>query len=562
MEKKFCKRDFFYNNGVVNLYKNLVESNLELEVKLTSDAMTISFDKTREKSIYDGLLETFIRDNHLVYKTDNDRAYWNLDKREFEVGKKFDIKQKGSGNDVKNLYDKVSLDEVGISGKEWYEKFLKFKKANTAIAKGEEKCFVKNGKLKADDKIEFIIPMTLEKGYQNFKEYLYKAEPIKYNSSIQPFEDGPEQKYFRDLLEKGPNIDKWDAMIYWYGTRIQMFYDGDYFIFPDAIDFTALSKFKTHLNIDDEVHSYIDEKSQEKKKTASNIPFDKKIGPYGIDAKYYYISDSEEDFLIKLLTYIYAVYDEIETRAKNPKRVQTKMKELFKEIEKINFQMYTKDGDMKSSLQTYTKGHKFLLLLENMNEAGLFKEFLRLMQTMRRANSNSSKGKNVNLNYRDYTHNILYGKPCIKNYYSASYSIYTDKKNHMNLPQKLYDIEQIYLKHIGRDGMMQVHSKSKIIGDQLGSFLAKTDNKNMLFLLRNVKNHSQFVSFFKQLQFESLKAGDQSKYLSQLIGNLEEIFEDLEIEPKKWEMYRDYIAIYAINKYKSVNYAQSKKEEK
>lgn len=566
MEKKFCKRDFFYNNGIVNLYQNLKKSDIEIEVNLTRDFMQFSVNEEKKDDIYDQLLEHFVVDNKLVHKTDNDRAYWSVERKEFVADKKFDIKQKGSTNDIRYVYDQIKLEEVGMTAQQWYEKFLQFKASNEAIAKKEEKNFIEKGKLKADDKISFIRSMPLEKAYQNLKTYLYKEEPINYNSAIQPFEDGPEQKYFRDLLKKGKNIDKWDAMIYWYGTRIQLFYNGDYYIFPDSNDLIALSKFKEHLKIDDEIHFYIDEKSQEKKKTTSNIPFDKKIGPYGINALYYYISDSEEDFLIKLLTYIYAVYDEIETRATNPRRVQKKMKELFADISKINFQMYAKDGDMKSDLKTYTKGHKILQLFDKMNENEVFKDFLRLIQDMRSAKDHSSKGKDINANYKKYTHNILNSKPCSKNYYLASYIIYRNKDGEKtrvkNLPQKLYDIEQIYLEHIGRDDMMQIHSKSKTIGDQLGSFLAKTDNKNMLFLLRNVKNHSQFVSFFKQLQFESLKSGDQSKYLSQLIGKLEEIFEDLESNPKNWEMYRDYIAIYAINKYKSVNYAQSKKEEK
>ncbi len=129
----------------------------------------------------------------------------------------------------------------------------------------------------------------------------------------------------------------------------------------------------------------------------------------------------------------------------------------------------------------------------------------------------------------------------------------------MGFGKNLFEFEQFYLQNIlgGKD--MSIHEKSKKIGDGIGHFCAELGDKDLLFKLRNVKNYKQMLSYFKDLKFATLKNEKEAKFSKEFTESLDEVLNDIE---SNWEIVRDYIAIYAIDKYKSVNFAKSNKGDK
>ena len=76
-----------------------------------------------------------------------------------------------------------------------------------------------------------------------------------------------------------------------------------------------------------------------------------------------------------------------------------------------------------------------------------------------------------------------------------------------------------------------------------------SDDKDILFKLRNVKNKKQLVGFFKDFKFLQLK-----KENTPTINGFDKALETLLTNLDEWEVVRDYIAIYAINKFRSTKH--------
>ncbi len=106
---------------------------------------------------------------------------------------------------------------------------------------------------------------------------------------------------------------------------------------------------------------------------------------------------------------------------------------------------------------------------------------------------------------------------------------------------------------------MSIHEKSKKLGDGIGHFCAELGDKDLLFKLRSVKNYKQMISYFKDLKFATLKNEKEAKFSKEFNESLDAVLDDIE---STWEIVRDYIAIYAIDKYKAVSYAKSHKGDK
>jgi hypothetical protein len=106
----------------------------------------------------------------------------------------------------------------------------------------------------------------------------------------------------------------------------------------------------------------------------------------------------------------------------------------------------------------------------------------------------------------------------------------------------------------GKD--MKIHENAKKVGDGVGYFCAVTKDKDLLFKLRNVKNYKQLVSYFKDLKFSALKNEKEARFSKEFNDSLESILESIE---QNWEIARDYIAIYAINKFKATTSYQNSK---
>ena len=102
---------------------------------------------------------------------------------------------------------------------------------------------------------------------------------------------------------------------------------------------------------------------------------------------------------------------------------------------------------------------------------------------------------------------------------------------------------------------MSIHENAKKVGDGVGFFCAELGDKDLLFKLRSVKNYKQLVSYFKDLKFSSLKNADKARFSNEFNESLENLLVNVE---QNWEIARDYIAIYAIDKFKTVSFAKTK----
>jgi hypothetical protein len=105
---------------------------------------------------------------------------------------------------------------------------------------------------------------------------------------------------------------------------------------------------------------------------------------------------------------------------------------------------------------------------------------------------------------------------------------------------------------------MDLHEKSKVLGEGIGNFSANLNDKDLLFKLRNIKNHKQLISYFKDLEFRTLKDVDKARFTKEFKDDLHDVIEALSQSNEDWEVVRDYIAIYAIEKFKATEYYNKK----
>jgi len=540
--KKFGSRDFYFNNGIVNLYQFLKERNFELEYELNQNELLLKIEAQRLDDIYYEIFKAFLKDNKIVFQTNNDRWYFDEIKMDFIKDKKFDTKG-GQKNDLRNgiyLYKKIS--DFGLSRKEVEKLYLDF--CQRANLKPERE---PDGKLRVPNrKNEVVIAITLDEAIERFSKYFVNSNVLSIDSKIHSFEDG--QNSFHDMLKPPKNykLDKWDALIYWFGGRIKRFYNFSYFIYPNSSNLVALNKFKESLQISDEKIAVRDEKTNKVKEIPTNIDFYSILKNDEILNKNFYISKSAEEFELKFFMYLFSVMHHIEQRYEQAnERRKERYKELFDTLQYLSFVIYTDDGTFKTSLGEYTRAYQLIQFFQFLKENNLFKYLGDVLVTF----SLSQGKKEVNLHLQYWCQKLLNFENLRKEYYLASFNILKNKSK--GFGGLLFELEQSYLKQIlgGKD--MSIHQDSKIVGDGIGHFCAVTNDKNLLFKLRNVKNYKQLVSYFKDLKFASLKRTKDARFTNEFNKSLENILETAE---QNWEIARDYIAIYAIDKFKSIDY--------
>ena len=549
MIKKFYTKDVFFNNGLVNLYQFLESKNFDVDVELSENVLELKIDKNRSDEIYFAILQDFFKEYKIVHQTDNNRWYFDEKRQDFVLGKRFNTKG-GQKNDLRNgVYLYKNITELGLTREEAEMLYLDFcEKYNRPIEKES------NGKLKVPNKNnELIVAITLDEAIERFTKYFVGSDNLSIDSKIHTFEDG--QSSFHDMLKLSKNykIDKWDALIYWFGNRIQRFYNYSYFIYPNSTNLKALNKFKTFLEIDDEKIEYRDEKGKVIA-TSSNIDFFKTLSKDGIVNKKFYISNSKEEFELKFFMYLFSTIYYIEEQYKkaNEQR-KARRKELYKALKYVTFVIYTDDSTFKTSFDEYTKAYRLIKLFELLKEEELFQDFADIFITF----SISKGGKELNLNFQHWCQYLLNFLNLRKWYYLSSFNIL--KNNSKGFGKKLFAIEQLYLRNIlgGKD--MDIHKESKKLGDSIGFFSAQLGDKDLLFKLRNIKNYKQMISYFKDLKFVALKNENEARFSKEFNEALDEVLQNIE---SNWEIIRDYIAIYAIDKYKSVNYVKSNRGDK
>ncbi|MCD8543814.1 MAG: hypothetical protein LRY52_02850 [Sulfurospirillum cavolei] len=406
-----------------------------------------------------------------------------------------------------------------------------------------------NGTLKVPNKNnEVIVAIALDTAIERFSQYFASDNILSIDSKIHSFEDG--QDYFHDMLKQPQTykIDKWNALMYWFGGRVQRFYNYSYFIYPNSSNVEALNTFKKFLQINDNRQEYRNDDGKVVT-TSSNIDFFNVLRKDDIVNKYFYISTSAEEFEMKFFMYLFSVIYHIESEYESLQDEDLAVlfdddtlensKILFELLQYMSFVIYTDDGTFKTSLSEYTKAYRLIQFFMKLKEESLFKYLGHVFQVF----SLSQSKDEVNLNLQHWCQKILSFNNVRKEYFVASFSIL--KNNSQGFGKELFSFEQSYLKNILGGSEMGIHENAKKIGDGVGFFCAELGDKDLLFKLRSVKNYKQLVSYFKDLKFSSLKNADKARFSNEFNESLENLLVNVE---QNWEIARDYIAIYAIDK--------------
>ena len=549
MIKEYKPKDMIFNNGIVNLYRFLQENDLDIQLELNSSSLVLSLDSQKAEEIYFQILEKFFKHYKIVHQTKNSRWYFDEKREDFILDKKFDTVG-GQKNDLRNgIYLYKNISEFGLE-REYVERlYLNFcKKYNQKIEQNS------NGTLKVPNKKnEVIVAITLDKAIERFTKYFVESDILKIDSKIHTFEDG--QGSFQDMTKqsKSYKIDKWNAVIYWFGGRVQRFYNYRYFIYPNSSNLKALEKFKEFLKISDD-NIEIRDKKGNLKTIGTNIDFYEQLSKDNIQNQNFYISNSEAEFEVKFFMYLFSIIYHIEEHyEKANRRRRATRKELYDALQQITFVVYTDDGTFKTSFSEYTKAYQLIKFFEIIKEYKLFDYLADILVTF----SMSQGAKEVNLNLQKWCQNILEFSSTRKEYYLTSFNIL--KNSSKSFGKKLFEFEKLYLKNILGEKNMNIHEQSKKLGDGIGHYCAELGDKDLLFKLRNIKNYKQLIGYFKDLKFSILKNEDKAKFSKEFNESLSETLEA--IEPN-WEIVRDYIAIYAIDKYRAVVFAKSNKGDK
>ena len=540
--KKFFVKDVFFNNGIINLYQFLKENDFDIKLEFQKNYLELKYE---DEKVYFDILKKFLKDKKIISFNDkNKRIFFDIRRNEFIQSYKINIKN-GGKNDSKNSLIRVHIDNLSISKEKLLKKEEKYKHENENHTKDEykiEKCYYDKSKK------EIYVLSTLDEHIERFSSYLVKNDFLTLNSSIHNFEDG--QKSFHDMLKvsKKYNIDKWDALIYWFGTKVQHYFNYSFFLYPNSSNLEVLNILKYELKISDEKKNFRD-KNEKLITTTSNIDFNEQLTKDDIFDSYFYISKSDIEFEIKFFMYLFSkiFYIEDEYKKTNRRRKISREK-LFNALQEITFVTYVEDEIFKKSLNEYTKAYQLLRFFEVVKENNLFTYISDIFVTLFR----SQGSKEININYQKWCRAFLEFKELRKYYYLASFNIL--KNDSKLFGKKLFDFEQLYLKNIIGEKDMNIHEKSKMLGDAIGYFSAELGDKDLLFKLRNVKNYKQLLSYFKDLKFASLKNEEKARFSKEFNESLEEILVVIE---KEWEIIRDYIAIYAIDKYKATSCAKS-----
>jgi predicted HicB family RNase H-like nuclease len=536
----FYIKDFIYNNGLVNLYDFLEKENFGISKELTENYLSLKIDNEKKDQIYLEILKKFFKDYNIVYQTDNDRWYFDEKQLDFILDKKFDTVG-GQKNDLRNgIYLYKNISEFNLTREEVEEKYLKFcEKFNLKPEKELD------GKLKVPNRNnEIIIAITLDEAIERFIKYFVKGEYLNLDSKIHTFEDGSVTFQSMLKLPKNYKINKWDALIYWFGGRIKRFFNFNYFIFLNSANLLALKTFKENLKIKE------DKAVVNNKKISTNIDFYNQLSNDGIFNPNFYISKSDVEFEIKFFMYLFSVIYYIEEQYEKANVRRKKLKEkLFNALQEISFVIFSVDGDFKTSFNEYTKAYQLIKFFGFLKENNLFDYLADILVTV----SLSQKKNEVNLNLKNFCNALLNFNSLRKIYYQTSFNIL--KNESKNFSKKLFDFENLYLKYIFKGENMNIHKLSKTVGEGIGLFCAELGDKDLLFKMRNVKNYKQMLGFFKDLKFAVLKDEDKAKFSKEFNESLDEILQNLE---SNWEIVRDYIAIYAIDKYRASTYAKNK----
>jgi len=617
MTKQYYPRDVFFNNGLVNLYMFCKEKKFDFHIELVENYLEI----VENDELYSEIFVSFIKDYKIIRPTDNPRLYFDESTKDFRFESKYTIEGASSGNDIKNSYITKTPEDLGIDKDILQDKYLNFclrQNLLPELKNPDKKSKIKpielikkelkiiNKKLTDSDKKEIISYLFDNKNFLNVPDgdnivtiysedseliknamvrYFVKDNPMKVDSKIHQFET--KIKTLFDMLKAQPNyhrINKWEALIYWFGGRIERYFIRsqekkgkeyiNYILLPNSSNLKSLYLLKKDLKIPNESITY---KTQKGKlvDTYSNIDFYNRLSKDEIKKQRFYESKSIEELELKFMMFLFSNIYHIEKEYGDLKDDELALlfdedtfdysKMLFDAVQNISFVTYSYDKNFKYSLNEYTKAYQLMMFFLDLKEKELFGYLGELIYQV----SISKKRKLIeqkeayNQNIIKLSDAILNFKSIVKILYDVSYDILqTDEENkksglYKRLGYSLYDFLNLYSQTIKKGEDMSIHDESKKLGQQIGDFVAKTKDKDLLFKIRNIKNFKQMVAFLKDVEFAFLREHSEDKKENDYLDT-KKVLELLTTQSENWDLIKDYMAIYAIEQFKYKTYKKQK----
>lgn len=560
MTLDFEKRDFLYDNGLVNIFLTLQEQTLQqdsgfemgsgnvikygnAQIRLNDLELQISADFEKIKEIY--LILRSLYYSKVFEETNNYKPYYDPENDKIVIRSKLNTKPFLQRSErTKDLLPRLTVSKEKFEELKTEEENVKNLFEGKVTGKlqygaGSKVCTYLHPKKLGDDianRVEELI--TGERctccgfNYTKYKnsEGKNKSFVVASTNLIFDFGTGDSKPSFRDSRTKKdiPLCFMCD-LIYRYGLIKNYFVDNNVFIISTpSLNFSYNQKISLIIPEDP---------LPVENKSKTNFLEKNHFAATGINSrllallyKIYSKIISEDD--LALVTIFYFI---VTSRGIDDLRTYNKMSyiaELFNKTRKIKYNESSR-----------------LFLYQLINYAYY---------------KNISTFETKNMPREKLTGEILNGMPIDATIFDLSYyNLSLDSPSGL-IPILLYEFLERYLEVIGMVELKELHETCMLVGDRIGYFAATHNNKNLLYQLREIGNLEGLTEFFKDLEYEILKenAGaiwnskpeEKGEKYSDFINKLLLIVQS----NKDTLLARNYLGIYAVQKYLSTRYAKSK----
>lgn len=552
----FEKRDFLYDNGLVNIFltlqqdsrfKRISENRVKyknIDISLNDLEMKISGIPKEIEEIYFVLRSLYY--SNVFEETDNNKPYYDPEKDKVVIRPVLNVKpflqrsertkdllptisvSKEKFEELKNEEEEVKKNFEGkVSGKLQYGSrgtkvftYLSPDKLGDNIAKKVQD--ITKGELCAFCNSEYTKYLNSDGKKKSFS--------VASTNLIFDFGTGDKKPCFRDYRSKNdiPLCFMCD-LIYRYGLTKNYFVSNNVFIISSQ-SLNYSHNIKTSLRITDEP-----------------LPVENKLKTNFLEKGNFAATDINS----RLLALLYKIYSKIISR------------DEFARINTFYFIVTSRGID---DLRNYNKMSYISNLFNktrNIKSGEPSRPFLHQLINYAYY-KNITKFETKNRPREILAGKILNGMPIDSTIMDLSYyNLPLENPSGLN-PILLYKFLKEYLEVIGMVELKKLHETSMVVGNRIGYFAATNNNKTLLYQLREIGNLEGLTEFFKDLEYEILKEDAGAIWNSKPEGR-EERYSDyinkllINVQSNKdTQLARNYLGIYAVQKYLSTKYAKSK----
>lgn len=553
----FEKRDFLYDNGLVNIFltlqqdtrfKKILNENRVIykntEISLNDLEMKISGISKEIKEIYFILRSLYY--SNVFEETDNNKPYYDPEKDKVVIRPVLNVKPFLQRSErTKDLLPTISVSE------EKFEELKNEEEETKKIFEGKVSGKIQYGN-RGTKVFTYLRPDKLGDNIAKKVQDLIKGEPCAFCNSeytkylntdgkkksfviastnlIFDFGTGDKKPCFRDYRSKNDiPLCFFCDLIYRYGLTKNYFVNNNVFVISSR-SLNDSSNLKPALMISDEP-----------------LPVESKLKTNFLDK----VGFAATDINSRLLALLYKIYSIIISRDELAKLnifyfiVTSRGIDDLRNYNRMSYisKLFNKTRDIKSGEPSRPFIHQLI-------NYAYYK--------------NITKFETKNRPREILAGEILNGMPIDSTIMDLSYyNLSLENPSGLN-PILLYEFLKEYLEVIGMVDLKKLHETSRIVGNRIGYFAATSKNKTLLYQLREIGNLEGLTEFFKDLEYEILKE-DAGGIWNKKLDDGEERYSDYinklltDVQSNKDTLLaRNYLGIYAVQKYLSTKYAKSK----